>query len=355
MRIISAPMIRMVTKYGVLVAALLLSACATQRSERLDAADPARVQSDVPNEHVSRPKRQTSKTITSRKASQAVSSPMLDPAKFVAVKPGNRIAQVSVPGKYVALTFDDGPNPLYTPKVLDILKRYNAKATFFVLGENAARHKQILARAVSEGHEIGSHTWSHAKLTACSPERLVSELERTNAVIREATGSAPKVMRPPYGATNPEIIAMTARRYGMPSILWDVDTVDWRHPGVSVVIERAVKKAKSGSIILLHDIHGSTLEAVEGVVSGLIERGFKLVTVSELVEMARRAAREAEESVMHTGLVEYEASSILPGESAELSPQPLNQGGVSPDSESALTQPAVRENLPDQTEGYTFE
>lgn len=212
-------------------------------------------------------------------------------APFMPQVPGNRIAQVNVPGPYVAVTFDDGPHANYTPKVLDILKRHGAKATFFVLGQNAVAHKNILARAVAEGHEIGSHTWDHPSLTKLSHEAIISQMDRTAAVIREATGCAPAVMRPPYGATNKGIIDMLAARYGTPSILWSVDTQDWKHPGVDVVISRVVDRAKNGSIILLHDIHASTLEAVEGVVTGLQARGFKLVTVSELISMGRRAAQ----------------------------------------------------------------
>ena len=204
--------------------------------------------------------------------------------------PGRRVAQVSVPGKYVALTFDDGPSGAYTPKILDILNRHGAKATFFVLGENAARHKSILARAAAEGHEIASHTWSHVKLTSKSYDQIASEMERTSAVIREATGRQPRLMRPPYGATNRGVIDFMMDRYGMTSVLWDVDTVDWKHPGTSAVVHRAVDKAHNGSIILLHDIHASTLAAVEQVVTGLQARGFKLVTVSQLIRLARDAA-----------------------------------------------------------------
>lgn len=207
--------------------------------------------------------------------------------------PGWRIANVSVPGPYVALTFDDGPDEVCTPQVLDILKRYKAKATFFVVGWRAAAHPQILARAVNEGHEIGNHTWNHPQLPRISKERMHAEIERTSRAIQQATGREPAVMRPPYGATNPALIHTIVKDHGMVSILWDVETQDWRHPGVSVVQRRAVGNAHNGSIILLHDIHHSTVEAVEGIVKGLQERGFTLVTVSELIEMGRRAAREA--------------------------------------------------------------
>lgn len=212
---------------------------------------------------------------------------------FVPKMPGVRVSQVSVPGNYVALTFDDGPSAAYTPQVLDILKRYGAKATFFVLGQCAVRNKGLLARAAAEGHEIGAHTWSHIKMTGSNDAKILSEMDRTNAVIEEATGRRPAVMRPPYGATNGHIMSLMMSRYGMPSIMWSVDTQDWKHPGVGVVVQRAVNRAQRGSIILLHDIHASTLAAVEGVVSGLQRRGFQLVTVSELIRMGKNAAHAA--------------------------------------------------------------
>ena len=207
--------------------------------------------------------------------------------------PGLRVSHVSVPGNYVALTFDDGPSPALTPQVLDILNRYGAKGTFFVVGRSVSRNSSILARAVAEGHEIGAHTWSHIKMTASGTQRVISEMDRTNDAILSATGIVPKIMRPPYGAVNSNLMSLMKSRYGMSTIMWDVDTRDWQHPGVSVVTQRAVGRARPGSIILLHDIHESTLHAVEGIVSGLQARGFKMVTVSELLALGRHAAQQA--------------------------------------------------------------
>lgn len=227
------------------------------------------------------------------------SSPVVKPVEttkpFKPVAPGIRVSSVSVPGKYVAITFDDGPSSSLTPQVLDILKRHGASATFFVLGDNASRNPSILARAVAEGHEIGNHTYSHIKMSGNTQETVCSEIERTSAVITSATGVRPRVMRPPYGATNADLVNLMFNKYGMRSILWNVDTNDWRHPGVSVVVKRAVGGAKPGSIILLHDIHSSTLAAVEGIVTGLQARGFKLVTVSQLIAMGQNAAAAAQQ------------------------------------------------------------
>ncbi len=209
--------------------------------------------------------------------------------------PGLKVSHVNVPGNYVALTFDDGPSPSLTPRILDILKQYDAKATFFVVGRSVEKNKDILARAVAEGHEIGSHTWNHIKMTTSGTARVIAEMDRSCAAIKNATGFTPKVMRPPYGAVDANIVSLMKSRYGMPTIMWDVDTRDWQHPGVSVVTNRAVGKARPGSIILLHDIHESTLQAVEGIVTGLQARGFRIVTVSQLLALNQYAAQQTTE------------------------------------------------------------
>lgn len=232
------------------------------------------------------------KTPSVKNADASVPSirPAASDSPFVPKNPGLRISRVNVPGNLVALTFDDGPHGTLTPRILDILGRYGAKGTFFVLGQNASRFPGILRRAVAEGHEIGSHTWSHVKMTSCGREKLFSEMNRTRDAIVNATGHAPAVMRPPYGAINASTLQTIYSAYGTPAILWDVDTNDWRKPGVQTVISRAVNGARSGSIILVHDIHASTADAIEGIVKGLQARGFRLVTVSELIAAGRRAA-----------------------------------------------------------------
>lgn len=257
---------------------LMLVACSGQQQQKIE--DP--LAPPVPTtktEQQNRPKK---------------SKPTQKPAKpFVPSAPGIRVSSVSVPGNYVAITFDDGPSASLTPRVLDILKRHGARATFFVLGQNASRNPSILARAAAEGHEIGNHTYSHIKMTGSSQETVCSEISRTNSAIKAAIGTTPKVMRPPYGAINSSLVSLMYHNYGLKSILWNVDTNDWQRPGVSVVVKRAVSGARPGSIILLHDIHSSTVEAVEGIVTGLKARGFELVTVSQLIAMGHAAANTA--------------------------------------------------------------
>ena len=232
--------------------------------------------------------------------------------------PGLRVSRVHVPGMYVALTFDDGPAPATTTKVLDILKRNNAVGTFFVLGENASRNRSLVARAAAEGNEIGVHTWSHIKMTGSSLEKVDSEISRTAAVITDITGRAPRVMRPPYGAINGGLVNRMKAQYGMRSILWDVDTLDWKHPGVQKVINTAVGQAKPGSIILVHDIHASTVAALEGIVQGLQARGFKLVTVSQLIAMANRAAGQNADAAPAAA----PAAPVAPAPAPEVTPAP---------------------------------
>lgn len=256
---------------------LVLAACSTQQQQKDDTPE-------LPLPPTEQP--------TTPGQTEPQVKPVGPDKPFKPSMPGMRVSSVSVPGKYVAITFDDGPSSSLTPQVLDILKRHGASATFFVLGDNASRNPSILARAVAEGHEIGNHTYSHIKMTSASAETIRSEISRTAAVIESATGRKAKVMRPPYGATNANIVSNMFNNYGMRSILWNIDTQDWRHPGVGVVVQRAVGGAKPGSIILLHDIHSSTLAAVEGIVTGLQARGYKLVTVSQLIEMGRQAVQQ---------------------------------------------------------------
>ncbi|MEV0593936.1 polysaccharide deacetylase family protein [Nonomuraea cavernae] len=182
--------------------------------------------------------------------------------------------------KCVALTFDDGPGE-YTGKLLDLLRGRNAKATFFVLGQMVSADPHNLARRiVDEGHEIGNHSWSHPPLTALPEEQIRAELVQTDNLVRRLTGVRMRMMRPPYGATDARVAAET-RREGLAQILWSLDTLDWRDRAASVVARRA-GAAKPGEIVLMHDIHRTTIEAVPQVLDTLAKKGYRFVTVSEL-------------------------------------------------------------------------
>ncbi len=193
---------------------------------------------------------------------------------------------VHVDGPYIAMTFDDGPSATLTPKLLDLLAAHQIKATFFVIGENVTEHPEIVARAAREGHEIGNHSWSHPNFGKMSGDSVRSQLQRTDDAIRNATGKRPTLMRPPYGSITAREKRWIHDAFGYQVILWDVDPYDWKRPGPAVVRNRILKETQPGSIVLSHDIHPGTIEAMPSTLDALEAKGFKFVTVSELIRMA---------------------------------------------------------------------
>lgn len=184
-------------------------------------------------------------------------------------------------GNCVALTFDDGPGP-HTGRLLDMLEQRGAKATFYVLGSKVSAHAGILQRMQAQGHQIGNHSWGHADLTRLDAAGIAAELNRTNDAIRQVVGKAPATARPPYGAMNATVTAQLGQA-GLSSVLWSVDTRDWADRNSQVVCSRAVANARSGAIILLHDIHGTSVDAVPCIVDTLKNQGYRFVTVDELL------------------------------------------------------------------------
>jgi len=198
-------------------------------------------------------------------------------------EPAITFNSVHVDGPYIAMTFDDGPSATLTPKLLDILATHHIKVTFFVLGEMVAEHPEILARAAREGHEIASHSWSHPNLAKMSQEGVRTQLQRTDDEIKSATGKRPTLFRPPYGSITEREKRWIHDEFGYDIILWDVDPLDWKRPGPAVVRNRILKETRPGSIVLSHDIHPGTVEAMPSTFEA---KGFKFVTVSELLDMA---------------------------------------------------------------------
>lgn len=239
--------------------------------------------------------------------------------------PGVTVNRVAVPDKVVALTFDDGPHGSLTPRVLDILRANNVKGTFFMQGCNVASHPQVVRRMASEGHEVGNHTWNHAYLSKISRDKAEDQLQRTNDAIRNACGIVPVVMRPPGGFTNAGVASWARQRFGFTTIMWDVDTNDWRKPGTAVVAARGINNARPGSIILVHDIHASTVAAIDSMVKGLKSRGYELVTVSELMRRGRAAANTAPVVVPVIPVTPTEAPAMVPAPvPAPASPVPVD-------------------------------
>jgi peptidoglycan/xylan/chitin deacetylase (PgdA/CDA1 family) len=179
--------------------------------------------------------------------------------------------------KCVALTFDDGPAPP-TRELVDILTDRDVHATFFMLGEQVRRHPKLARRVARAGFQLGDHTWDHANLTALTAERVRSELAATADEIEDVTGRRPDVMRPPQGLINPAVSALV----DLPVILWSVDTRDWLTHDPDRVVEVVRREVRPGSIVLLHDVHRSSVRAVPRIVDLLRADGYSLVTVDEL-------------------------------------------------------------------------
>ena len=198
---------------------------------------------------------------------------------------GVTFSRVSVPGPYVALTFDDGPHASNTPRLLDILRARNVKATFYVIGKNVDLYPNIVRCTVAEGHEIGNHTYNHPKLSSLGQDRVFAEIRKCDDAIMRAAGVRPRTLRPPYGALTQSQRMSIHSTFGYPTIMWAVDPLDWKRPGASVVTSRIVSATSNGSIILAHDLHASTVDAMPATIDTLLRKGYKFVTVSQLLAM----------------------------------------------------------------------
>ncbi len=183
--------------------------------------------------------------------------------------------------KLVAITFDDGPYPATTNRLLDILYEKEVQATFFELGTMASRYPEVTKRVYDEKHELASHTMSHKQLNKLSAGEVASEAAQARDVLRSITGEDPKLMRPPYGAIN----GVVAGNVGAPMILWTVDTEDWKSKDAGIVLERAKAAVFDGAVILMHDIYDSTVDAAAMIIDELRKDNYEFVTVSELAEL----------------------------------------------------------------------
>ncbi|MEV5427688.1 polysaccharide deacetylase family protein [Streptomyces sp. NPDC052701] len=178
------------------------------------------------------------------------------------------LLRVSGRGRTMVLTFDDGPDPRYTPDILDTLARYEVRAMFFVCGGMAAENKDLLARMADEGHVVGNHTWSHPLLTDLTRGRIRTEMERTCDVIEDAYGERPEWFRAPYGAWNRAAFQLGAE-LGMEPLAWTVDTLDWTTPGTRTIVDRVEEGAAPGVVVLSHDAGGDRSQSVQALRSYL--------------------------------------------------------------------------------------
>lgn len=187
--------------------------------------------------------------------------------------------------KKIALTFDDGPHPRYTPEILKILDEYGIKATFFVVGQNVSYYPDLVKAEVDAGHEVGNHTFSHANLRKKRYEEVCGEINQTERLIYENTDFRSRLLRPPEGVYS-QAVCDAAADFDYTIVLWSIDTKDWAHNPAKKIAEQILSDVRSGDIILFHDYiarNSPTEEALRLIIPELLERGYKFVTVSELL------------------------------------------------------------------------
>jgi len=188
----------------------------------------------------------------------------------------------------IALTFDDGPDPYYTPQILHVLDQYRIKATFFCVGLQAEAYPQIVKQEYETGHVVGNHSWAHPDLGLLPAADILSELQHTSNAIQEVIGSQPVFFRPPYGSLSMQVLRQ-ACYLGVTTVMWNAgeEARDWSYPGVNFIIRRTLDLVRNGSIILMHDCGGDrsqTVAALPIIIQKLQDRGFEFVTIQQMVD-----------------------------------------------------------------------
>jgi peptidoglycan-N-acetylglucosamine deacetylase len=181
----------------------------------------------------------------------------------------------------IALTFDDGPNPVFTTQILRVLDDYGVKATFFCIGEQAREYPELVQQIQQAGDALGVHGWNHTALTKLSPDEIDQQLHSASIAIQQATGTTPTVFRPPYGSTDQTVVDV-ASALGLTQVLWSVDTDDWQRPGTEAIVNAVLTHAHNGGVILMHDGGGDrseTVAALPQIITALQQRGFTFVTL----------------------------------------------------------------------------
>lgn len=179
----------------------------------------------------------------------------------------------------IALTFDDGPHPVWTEKLLDGLRERGICATFFVIGKSAEECPELIQRMLAEGNQVGNHTYSHVQLTACSEEEALEEIQKTQDILLQTAAFLPKYIRPPFGSWSEELEEQT----NLQSVLWDVDPYDWKIQNTDQIVQRILEQTEDGSIILLHDVYEESVEAALKAADIFLERGYRFCTVDEIM------------------------------------------------------------------------
>ncbi|MER2000667.1 MAG: polysaccharide deacetylase family protein [Lysinibacillus sp.] len=203
---------------------------------------------------------------------------------------GSIVWEIKTKEKVVALTFDDGPHPEYTVQILDLLEQHDAKGTFFIVGEHAENHSQIVYRMYEEGHEIANHTYTHP-FTKSVP-KIMQEIKQTDYTLFSITGYSPKLFRPVEGNyTDPLVEAVSKEGYKIVMWSWHQDTEDWKDPGVNTIVNKVINGIEEGNIVLFHDGGGNreqTVKAIEIILPKLKEQGYKFITVSEMLQLQQQ-------------------------------------------------------------------
>ncbi len=207
---------------------------------------------------------------------------------FTGMRPGSRL---------LALTYDDGPNDPYTWRLLEVLERHGAKATFFLIGRFVQQKPEIARALVAAGHVIGNHTWDHPNLIFASSTEVRRQLQQAQRAIFDATGVEPKLFRPPFGGRRPATLRM-ARAMGLQPIMWNVSCYDWKPISVDEIVLRAARQIRGGDVILLHDgeyhrigvDRSRSLEASDRILSRYKAEGYEFVTIPEIMERQQLAA-----------------------------------------------------------------
>jgi len=211
---------------------------------------------------------------------QANETAKMEEADNIVIKHGSREK------KLVALTFDDGPHPKETDQVLDVLKKYDVKGTFFIAGKHAQWYKEPLIRASKEGHEIGNHTFNHYDISTLNSRQLEEEIMKCEEAIKSVTGKKTKLFRPPFGSYRKNNLVDIAGKNGYKIVLWTgFDAKDWKNPSAEKIADTIYKNVKNGDIILLHDYGtDNTVEALNILIPKMKKEGYKFTTVSDLID-----------------------------------------------------------------------
>ncbi|SDI46879.1 Peptidoglycan/xylan/chitin deacetylase, PgdA/CDA1 family [Alteribacillus bidgolensis] len=190
--------------------------------------------------------------------------------------------------KRMALTFDDGPEDIYTPHILEILREKSVKATFFVIGKEARAYSKLLKQIYKEGHAIGNHSWDHSKLPGLTDKQLIESIQSTTMEIEKITGADTDLFRPPYGSINDQQVTLL-HEHGYRLIMWGIDTIDWSGSSAKTILSRVIEQATPGGIVLQHTIRvpeklDETIKALPHIINQLRLKGFELVTVPILLD-----------------------------------------------------------------------